>query len=185
MIEDLILKFNRECGVTVIMSTHDMQQGQRLAARVGVLMEGELVQVGRPAEIFQSPGNIRVAGFVGIRNILHGTVESNMSGIAVIGVQRARIEAVSELPPGSGVDIYIRPEDIVLSSLATSGSARNTMECVIGSVRAAGSLTYVDLDCGIPLEALVTARSSEEMDLQPGKRVFASFKATAVKVLKG
>ena len=185
MIEDLVLKFNRESGVTVVMATHDMQQGQRLADRVGVLMAGELVYVGKPSEVFLSPDNIRVADFVGIRNILHGKVDRSEAGIVIIKIINRGIEAVSDLPAGSDVDIYVRPEDIVLSSQPASGSARNSLDCVIKSIRIAGSLNYIELDCGFLLEALVTSRSAEEMKLEKGKTIYASFKATAVKVLPG
>ena len=74
MIERLVMEFNRDRGLTVIMSTHDMQQAQRVAHRVGVLMNGQLVQVGRPHDIFYSPDNARIAGFVGMRNLLKGNI---------------------------------------------------------------------------------------------------------------
>jgi ABC-type Fe3+/spermidine/putrescine transport system ATPase subunit len=47
-----------------------MSQGQRLAQMIRVLREGDLVQVGRKGEIFGKPLNLKVAGFVGIQNII-------------------------------------------------------------------------------------------------------------------
>ena len=183
MIEELVMQFNRDRGLTVIMSTHDMQQAQRVAGRVGVLMKGELVQVGRPDDIFYSPGNAGIAGFVGMRNLLKGNVVRNGSGIAVMEVNGREIEAVSDLPAGSAVEIYIRPEDVVLSLPAPAGSARNNLRCTIRSLAANGPLCTVIADCGFPLEALVTGRSAAEMGLIPGQEVYASFKAAAVRVL--
>ena len=72
MIEDLIVRINREFGTTIIMSTHDMIQGQRLADRIGVVMNGRLVQTGNPGEIFYQPGG-EIARFVGIDAILAGS----------------------------------------------------------------------------------------------------------------
>ncbi|MDG6249658.1 phosphate ABC transporter ATP-binding protein, partial [Methanocalculus sp.] len=46
MIEDLIKKINRDFGITILMSTHDMVQGQRLAHRIGVMMNGVFSQIG-------------------------------------------------------------------------------------------------------------------------------------------
>jgi tungstate transport system ATP-binding protein len=183
MIEELVMQFNRDSGLTVIMSTHDMQQAQRVAGRVGVLMKGELVQVGRPDDIFYSPGNAGIAGFVGMRNLLKGDVMRNEAGIAVIDVNGREIEAVSDLRAGSAVEIYIRPEDVVLSLPAPAGSARNNLRCAIRSLAANGPLCTVVADCGFPLEALVTGRSAAEMGLIPGQEVYASFKAAAVRVL--
>ena len=93
------------------------------------------------------------------------------------------IEAVSNLPSGAQVDIYVRPEEIVLSLQGLQGSARNTLAGAIISVSLDGPLSTVALDCGFRLEALVTARSAMDMALRPGQQVYATVKATAVKVL--
>ena len=183
IIEDLIIKFNKGNGVTTVMATHDMSQGQRLAHRVGVLMQAELIQVGNPSQIFHSPDSIRVAGFVGIRNIMNGKIIAAESGIATIDAGGSHIAGVSDLPLGSSVDIYIRPEDVTLSAQEASSSARNTLNCTIKSLSFSGSLCHIGLDCGFPLEALVTRKSAEEMQLGEGKNIYASFKATAVKIM--
>ena len=66
LIEDLILRINKEFRTTIIMSTHDMIQGQRLADRIGVIMDGRLVQTGTAVEIFYQPKGRDIARFVGI-----------------------------------------------------------------------------------------------------------------------
>ena len=183
LIEELVLKFNKEKGVTVVMTTHDMSQGQRLAHRAGVLMQGELIQTGKPLEIFHAPEDIRVAGFVGIKNIMLGRVVSSESGIADVEISGRIINGISDLPAGSEVDVYIRPDDIVLSPVETASSARNTLPAKITNLTYSGSLCTVNLDCGFPLEALVTRKSAEEMGLSAGQNIYVSFKATAVRVL--
>ena len=65
-VEDLIRKA-AEGGLAVVMATHDLDQAVRLASKVGVLIEGELVQVGSPEEIFKSPQSEEVAHFVRAR----------------------------------------------------------------------------------------------------------------------
>jgi len=182
-IEELVAGFNQRNNLTVILTTHDLQQGQRLAQRVGVLMQGELVQAGTPQEIFHSPADIRIAGFVGIKNILRGIVARQEGGMAAVEVGGRVIEAVSQLPAGAPVDIYVRPEEIVLSLQGLQGSARNALAGTIISVSLEGPLGAVVLDCGFRLEVLVTARSAMDMALIPGQQVYATIKATAVKVL--
>jgi molybdopterin-binding protein len=81
------------------------------------------------------------------------------------------------------VDIYVRPEEIVLSLQGLQGSARNTLAATVMSVGLDGPLCTVALDCGFRLEALVTAISAGELALRPGQQVFATIKATAVRVL--
>jgi tungstate transport system ATP-binding protein len=65
-IEDLIRKAG-EGGLAVVMATHDLDQARRLADRVGVLVGGELVQLGSPEEVFESPRSEEVARFVRAR----------------------------------------------------------------------------------------------------------------------
>ncbi len=73
-IEDLAVRINRDLGTTIVFSTHDMYQGQRLAHRIGVLMNGMFAQVGTPREVFTLPASREVARFVGIENIVEGVV---------------------------------------------------------------------------------------------------------------
>jgi len=47
-----------------------------------------------------------------------------------------------------------------------------------------GALTRVNIDCGFPLVVLVTRRPAGELELEKGKQVYASFKATGVHVIK-
>ena len=71
-VEGLITRVIRELHTTVIMATHDMAQGQRLADQIGVLIGGEMLQVGNPGEIFNLPNSMQVAHFVGVENVLEG-----------------------------------------------------------------------------------------------------------------
>ncbi|MGC9514860.1 ABC transporter ATP-binding protein [Methanocrinis sp.] len=66
-IEDLIQKAALG-GLAVVMATHDLDQAVRLASKVGVLIGGELVQVGSPQEVFKSPRSEGVAHFVRARS---------------------------------------------------------------------------------------------------------------------
>ena len=180
LIVTLILRFNREQGTTIVMATHDMSQGQRLADRIGVLMDGELIQVGRAEEIFNTPINIKIAKFVGVENILKGVIISNEGGIVRINVNDQFMEGMSDCQAGEEVYVCIRPEDVTLSLLDSSSSARNHFAGKISRLASSGSLTRVGLDCGFPLVALITRRSADEMGLEAGKSVYATFKATAI-----
>jgi len=102
-IESLIADIAHRHNTTIIMATHDMSQGQRLADRVGVLLNGEIQQSGNWQEVFNSPRNKDVAYFVSAENIIDGVVASNQDEIAAINVGDNTIEVVSDYPAGEEV----------------------------------------------------------------------------------
>jgi len=181
-IETVISNIRRH-QTTIIMATHDMSQGQRLADRVSVLLNGEIVQTGGWREVFQAPNNRDIAEFVGIENIIPGVIVSNQDRMIAVKVGDRTIEAISDYPVGSTVSACIRPEDVTLFLSPVSSSARNSFVGAITRVVSAGPLSRIEIDCGFPLVALVTKRSTEELNLQKGKRIYAIFKATAVHVI--
>ncbi|MFC1903926.1 ABC transporter ATP-binding protein [Chloroflexota bacterium] len=183
-IEELLTNIIRHYATTVIMATHDMSQGQRLADKIGVLVDGELLQVGSSKDIFTSPRNREVAEFVGVENIIDGVVVANEDKVVTIESGKNLVEAISDYAVGEAVSACVRPEDITLALSKISSSARNSFEGKITWMVAMGPLTRVEIDCGVPLVVLVTKRSAEEMGLEKGKKVHASFKATGIHVIK-
>jgi tungstate transport system ATP-binding protein len=182
-IEEFILRFNRDHGMAIVIATHEMAQGQRLATRIGVMMQGELIQVGKPADIFYAPSDIRVARFVGVENILKGHIVSNEGGLAHIETNGQRLEAVTDHRMGAEVQVCIRPEEVTISLQPPSSSARNSFSGEVSLVALSGPYARVEIDCGFTLVALITRRSAEELGLKVGQQVHASFKASAVHVI--
>jgi tungstate transport system ATP-binding protein len=183
-IESLIADIAHRHNTTIIMATHDMSQGQRLADRVGVLLNGEIQQSGNWQEVFNFPQNQEVAHFVRVENIIDGVVASNQDEIAAINVGDNTIEVVSDYPAGEEVCVCLRPEDITIAKTRISSSARNSFAGEITRMVSSGALMRVEVDCGFPLVALITRRSAEELDLNKGTEVYVSFKATAAHVIK-
>ena len=182
-IEEFILRFNRDNGMAIVIATHEMAQGQRLAHKIGVMMDGELIQVGKPADVFYAPSDLRVARFVGVENILRGRIASNEGGLAQIGLNDHSLEAVTDHRPGEEVHVCIRPEEITISLQPPSSSARNSFRGEVKLMALSGPYARVEIDCGLTLAALITRRSAEELGLKVGQQVHASFKATAVHVI--
>jgi multiple sugar transport system ATP-binding protein len=60
-----IVEIVRSLGVTTLYVTHDQAEGLAVADRVAVLHSGDVVQVGRPRELYERPVNLFVAGFIG------------------------------------------------------------------------------------------------------------------------
>jgi tungstate transport system ATP-binding protein len=183
-IEQLISYVARQRNTTMIMATHDMSQGQQLADRIGVLLDGRLVQTGNATDIFRSPQNEEVAHFVGMENIMEGVIIANNEGIATVNIGGNTIQAVSSYPVEKEVYACIRPEDITLALASTQSSARNSFQAEVIRVATLGPLSRVEINCGFRLIALVTKISVEELNLQAGKEVYAIFKATGVHIIE-
>lgn len=169
--------------MTVVLSTHSMLQAQRLSDRMGVLLEGRLVQVGTPREVFWMPKDEDVALFVGVDNLIEGVLEHQDRGLAVVKVEGGEVQAISDLPVGQKVWVCLRPEDIILSLTLGESSARNRFRGRIAALYPFGPFVRVEVDCGPRLKVLITAASAEEMGLEVGQEVYCSFKATAVHLI--
>ncbi|MFC1987731.1 ABC transporter ATP-binding protein [Chloroflexota bacterium] len=183
-IEEVVRNIRHQRDTTIIMATHDMLQGQRLADRACVLLDGEIQQTGDWKEIFNFPRSKEIADFAGVENIIKGVIVSSEDRDVTIDIGGNIIEAISDYPIEEEVCACVRPEDVTLAVSKLSSSARNSFVGEITRTVSMGPLTRVELDCGFPLVCLITKRSAEELDLKKGRQVYATFKATGVHVIK-
>ena len=183
-VESVLEKIIAEGKTTIVMTTHDMAQGQRLARRIGVIIDGKLPHIGTPTEVFFSPNSTEVAEFVGVENMLPGIVTSRDEELITIDVNGNQIEAVSKHNTGDKVYVLIRPEDLTFSFSKESSSARNHIEGDICRMTPLGPLVRIELDCrGFSLFGILTRRSVTDMNLSTGNRLDASFKVTAIHII--
>ena len=64
LIEGRLRERTRDCGHTLVLATHNIFQAKRLADRVGLLLDGRLVEVAETAKFFDSPADPRTAAFL-------------------------------------------------------------------------------------------------------------------------
>jgi len=169
----------------VVLVTHDRLEALGLAHQVAVLQRGRLLQWGPSQEVFRSPLNQPVAALVGLETILSGPVIASGDGVSRVAVgPGVIIEAATEAPAGDHVTLCIHPEEVHLErpGPGTRTSARNVFPALIQSVTPHGTGWRIALHCPFPLVVLVTGRSATDLDLRPGERITASFKASAVHV---
>jgi tungstate transport system ATP-binding protein len=185
LIEDLehILQQTR---TTAIFATHDRLEALRLSNRIAVMDGGRILQIGSPQEVTNHPVNELVASFMGVETILTGKVIKGNGGTLIVSVEGGEIEAVGDAQLGETVVLCVRPENVTLSVRPSQEgtSARNVYAGKIVKIVSLGLYQKIQLDCGFPLVAYVTNHSLEELSLVEGKHVRASFKATAVTVMK-
>ena len=187
--EDLIGDLHRilkETKTTAVMATHDRIEALRLSDRIAVLKEGSILQIGPPPEVMNRPIDEFVASFIGMETILSGKIVKTGPGTVIVAVNGRTIEAIGSSGPGERVTCCIRPEQVTISTgpAPADTSARNSYAGTITRIIPLGLFYRVLLDCGFSLSAYVTASSMENLALREGQAVYASFKATAVHVLK-
>ena len=119
----------REVGITFIFVTHDQEEALTMSDRLAVFNQGRVEQVGRPAEVYESPVNQFVAGFVGTSNIISGDLAIRVTGRPQAFTVRPEKISVSAagVPPGVGT---LAIEGIVMESLYMG--AFNRLRVAIG-----------------------------------------------------
>jgi len=188
LIEDLG-RILTETGTTAVLATHDQNKASRLAHRLAVMKEGRIVQVGGLREVVNHPEDPFVAAFVGMETLLKGQVVKCWAGQLSLRLRKGpsdrELLVFGEAQPGQTILVGVRPEHVALSlQTDNTSSARNAFPGAVTKVIPRGPFFKIELDCGFFLTAFVTAQSLSELELRPGRQVVASFKATAVHLLR-
>ena len=174
-----------ETKITAVLALHDREETLRLAQDVTVMATGKIVQSGTTSQIFNEPDSEFVASFVGTETILEGTVQSSNAGLMEISVAGKNIYAVGDFLPGQNVHCCLRPENIIVSTETPDKiSARNVFEAKVQKIIRQGFFYKLMLDCGFPLVAYITMPSCEDLGICEGSVISASFKATAIHVMR-
>ncbi|PLT93752.1 ABC transporter [Sinorhizobium medicae] len=136
-----IKALHQKVATTSIYVTHDQIEAMTLADRIVVLNGGRIEQVGTPLELYRTPANLFVAGFIGspAMNVLDGTVDAEDGEPAVrLGDGSAiRIAAERKVRPGQAVRIGLRPEHFV------AGGKGNAIAGTTLLVEPTGAQTHV------------------------------------------
>ena len=184
-IERIVRAMNQEHGMTVVMNTHDLLQGQRLSNRIAVMIEGRIAQVGPPREVFQSPRSRAIASFVGIENILRGRILSKGDDLTEVEVNGQTILSKRVVTDGTDdVDVLIRGEDIDLLREEPPDHPRNVFPGMITSIESNGPYVGMMVDCGgFSLRVRMTARLAAEREFDTDMPAFVAFRPRVVHVL--
>ncbi len=173
-----------ETRTTTVLVTHDHDEAARLGDTVAVLIRGQIRQIGTPAEVFGAPADEEVAAFVGIETMIQARVVERAAGLVTLEAAGHLIEALDHGRFKQAL-VCLRPEDVSIASEGESfqGSVRNHIAGRVARVLRAGADARVEIDCGFRLTARVTRRSLDELNIDEGSAVVASFKASAVHLI--
>jgi len=106
-----------QVGVTCVMVTHDQEEAMTMASRVAVMSEGRFLQVGAPADIYETPSSRFVADFIGNVNLMQGSVAVDNPDHVIIDCADCRHYVGHGITGTQGMDVTValRPEKIHLS----------------------------------------------------------------------
>jgi multiple sugar transport system ATP-binding protein len=158
-----IRKLHRDLGATSVYVTHDQIEAMTMADRIVAMNEGVIQQVGSPAELYDTPANLFVAGFIGspAMNFLQGAVVLGQGG-ASVQVGGATLAPVPPGTPAGPVVLGVRPERIALTAPGAGVTA------VVDLLEPTGLASIVHLDLGgQPVKTFTT----ERLKLIAGERV--------------
>ncbi|WP_028351379.1 ABC transporter ATP-binding protein [Bradyrhizobium murdochi] len=159
-----IKELHQRLGVTFLYVTHDQAEAMTLSDRVAVMLDGELLQVAPPQDIYADPDDRRVAEFIGSPkiNMLEGVVRER----GLIDVAGATITIEADAPAGAHLTLGIRPEAFHLADHGGQG-------VLTGSVRMIehmGSDLFVHLDlAGIDQPLIARLLAERAPHIAPGQ----------------
>ena len=133
-----IAEIQRRLDTPMLYVTHDQAEAFTLADRIGVMDDGELVQVGTPESVYDDPADRFVESFLGSTNLVEGRVVEADAGVAAefpVG-DVVPLPAGEGLTPGDAVSASVRPErlDVAPAATATSPDGGATRVVVDGTV---------------------------------------------------
>lgn len=181
IIEEAIETASREQKMAIVIATHNMFQAKRLPRRLALIANGRITGEGTPAETFKHLSKT-LARFGAVENVFQGVAKPIKEGTSLVDIGNGvQVEIATELE--GSVNIFVAPQDIIISRSHFESSARNALSGQIVEVADAGSAVMVKADVGKPLTVQITKRSFDEMGLRLGSEVFLTFKASAVQIV--
>jgi len=172
-------EFLADLRMPTLLVTHDFEDAATLADRVGVLVEGRILQLGSPEELVASPSNSFVASFTGA-NLLVGSAVAGRDGLTEVVLENGAGSLWSTAAATGRVAVAVYPWEVSLSRKAPDDSAVNHLRAPVASLVPLGNRVRVRVG---PITAEVTASSAARLGLREGEVVVASFKATGARLL--
>jgi spermidine/putrescine transport system ATP-binding protein len=156
-------KIQRDVGITFVYVTHDQEEALTMSDRIAVMNRGKVEQVDVPESVYSRPTTTFVAGFIGVSNLMPGSVSS--SGVVRLdsGVEvRADTDG---MPAGSRCHAVVRPEKLRLDPAGASPpDGWPSVEGMVESSVYLGTSTQIVVKLPGDVEMTVLAPNSSEAE---------------------
>ena len=174
-----IRRIHNQIKATSVFVTHDQHEGMTLADRLVVMNKGTIEQVGTPAEIYDHPASIYVAGFIGspAMNFLPGQYSAARRGVLLEGGALIPIGGENGVADGQLVQLGIRPEQAAMTA-----AGRGMIDARLDVIEELGAARLCNLSVeDIPFSLVTDSRPT----LEAGTTVGITFAPDQVHVFDG
>jgi len=139
-----LMQLQDRLGTTFVVVTHDQEEAMTLATRIAVMDAGKFVQVGTPAEIYETPSSRFVADFIGSANMIEGVVTAIEGEQVTVLADEDKVSYQvfhsGSLASGDRVCVAVRPEKIEVTragetTAAESGAVAGDQNHFAGTIK--------------------------------------------------
>jgi spermidine/putrescine transport system ATP-binding protein len=166
-------RIQRDVGITFVYVTHDQEEALTMSDRIAVMSNGVVEQVDTPENVYERPATTFVAGFIGVSNLMPGTVGSAGGGRGMIRLDTGiEVEArVDGIGTGERCHAVVRPEKLRITEPgSTTPGGLPGVDGVVQSSVYLGTSTQiiVALPGDVSMTVLVPNASEAERARLPG-----------------
>jgi spermidine/putrescine transport system ATP-binding protein len=161
-------KIQREVGITFVYVTHDQEEALTMSDRIAVMNKGRIEQIGDPEDVYDRPTTTFVAGFIGVSNLMPGTVRKTGARGEVELDSGVHVSTdVDGFNPGDRCHAVVRPEKLMIDS---EDGEQPTIEGMVESSLYLGTSTQliVQLPGEVRMTVLVPNADEAERQRLPG-----------------
>lgn len=168
-------RLHKELGITFVYVTHAQSEAFALADRIVLMSDGVIQQSGRPQDVYREPANAFVAEFMGMNNILTGTVSGRDGEFAWIETGAGRFLIPAGTDRSGSASFVVAADRIALGSEQCTGAVNQVKGNVIG-IEFFGSTQTVFIDAaGAEFRVQKQQHEIDALDLAPGREVYLNW----------
>mgnify|MGYP002142143247 FL=1 len=178
----------KEVGLTFVHVTHDQEEAMTMADTIAVMNEGEIEQMGTPADLYDNPKTAFVANFLGQSNLIKGTISGTDGDNQVVDLFGQKISLPKNRSHAVNNSIFagIRPEKFRISRLATPVSGNVLAGGKIEDVSYIGVSTQYQVAMPWGQELMVFEQNDDGVaPFSPGEDVNISWESSFTFALRG